>query len=406
MKAILYKKSIPRFVWTRFVARLGPGWALGPGSMVSLGDVDAPDLPGPDWVRVRPRLSGVCGSDVATIRGRSTPYFSPLISAPFVLGHEIVGTIEETGTGVDELSHGDRVVVEPALHCAVRGLDSSCKPCQGGDTGRCERTMEGEIAPGIQTGYCRSTGGGWGTSLVAHRLQCHKVPKAWDDEAAVLIEPLSCALHAVATEPPAEDETALVIGCGTIGLLLIAAARTLGHKGPILASARWDHQKEWAMKLGATETVPTGLPLYEEIARRTGGRVMPTEMGPPVLTGGVGLVYDCVASGRSINQAIRLVRPGGRVVLVGMPGIPFGVDWSAIWHRELIVRGVYAYGAESIDGKRRRTFDVAFELMKERAAELAPMVTNRFPLEDYRAALRIAMTAGKSKAVKVVFTNG
>ncbi len=118
------------------------------------------------------------------------------------------------------------------------------------------------------------------------------------------------------------------------------------------------------------------------------------------------MVDDCVASGRSINQAIRLVRPGGRVVLVGMPGIPFGVDWSAIWHRELIVRGVYAYGAESIDGKRRRTFDVAFEVMKERSAELAPMVTNRFPLEDYRAALRIAMTAGKSRAVKVVFTNG
>lgn len=403
MKAIKYRKSLPRFLWNRIVSRLGPSWVLGAGSLVRLSRFERPRLPGPEWVRVRPVLSGICGSDVATIRAMSTPYFSPLISSPFVPGHEIVGLIQEMGKGVSKLKEGDRVVIEPALHCAIRGLEHTCSPCSGGDTGLCERTTEGCIEPGIQTGYCNSTGGGWGPSLVAHSRQCHPVPKECRDGAAVLIEPFACALHGVASEPPRRGETVLVMGCGTMGLLVIAAVRALGYDNPVLASARWDFQGDWALKLGASERVPVAKPLYDEIARRTDGNLFPTEMGPPVLTGGVGLIYDCVGSGRSINQALRLAAPRGRVILVGMPGIPFGVDWSAIWHRELKVRGVYAYGTERVAGKTRRTFDMAIEKVTEREGLLAPLVTHRYDLEDYREALVVAMSTGKHNAVKVAF---
>ena len=403
VKSIQYRKSLPRFLWTRLLSTISPAWTLGPGSLIHLTDMDPPPLPGPNWVRIRPHLAGICGSDLAAVRARSTPYFSPLISTPFVPGHEVVGVIDEVGQGIDDLSPGERVIIEPALHCAVRELETPCKPCQAGDTGLCERTTDGEIDRGIQTGYCRSTGGGWSPSLVAHRRQVHPVPEGWSDAAAVLVEPFACAIHAVASEPPRSGESILVMGCGPIGLLLIAAIRGLGYENPILASARWEHQGEWALRLGATERVPTGRALYEEIARRTDGRCHPTDLGPPILVGGVGLVYDCVASARSIDQAIRLVRPRGRLVLVGMPGIPRGVDWTGVWYRETRIRGTYAYGTETIGEDRRRTFEIAIDLMGERAETLSPLVTNRFSLEEYRRALALAMTAGRNGALKVAF---
>ncbi len=118
------------------------------------------------------------------------------------------------------------------------------------------------------------------------------------------------------------------------------------------------------------------------------------------------MVYDCVASSYSIHQALRLAGPRGRVVLVGMPGIPKGVDWSSIWYRELKVRGVYTYGSETITGTRRRTFEVAIEKMEEWRDRLEPLVTHRFPLDDYRKAVGMAMTAGRNGALKVAFEMG
>jgi threonine dehydrogenase-like Zn-dependent dehydrogenase len=188
-----------------------------------------------------------------------------------------------------------------------------------------------------------------------------------------------------------------------VGLLVIAAIRGLGYENPILASARWDHQGEWAMRLGATERLPTGSALYEEVARRTEGKVLQTDLGPPVMTGGVGIVYDCVASSRSINQVLRLAAAGGRVVLVGMPGLPWGVDWTGIWYRETRVRGSYAYGTETIRGRPRRTFEVAMEIMEAKRDILSGMVTNRFSIDAYRDALTLAMTAGRRGALKVAF---
>ena len=400
MKALLYEKSIPKFVWVRALSFLQSEWALGPGSLLRLTDLDRPELPGHDWVRIRPRLSGICGSDIATIQATGSPYFSPMVSTPFVPGHEIVGEVEEAS---GDLRPGTRVVVEPVLHCEVRGLVPKCAACQAGETGRCARLDEGGIAAGVQTGYCRSTGGGWSGSLVAHRSQVHEVPDPFPDEAAVLVEPLACAVHAVASNPPRQGEKVLVIGCGSIGLLVIAALRGLGFENPVLASARHGHQKDWAERLGATNTVPTGRPLFDEIARVSNGEVLEPEVGAPVVKGGIDLVYDCVAKSTTLNQSMRLTRPGGRVVLVGMPAIPFGVDWTAIWHRELEVLGAYAYGQDTFRGEERRTFEIAIEVMQSNLALLPKLVTHRYPLARYKEALGKAMNAGKEGAVKVVF---
>jgi threonine dehydrogenase-like Zn-dependent dehydrogenase len=191
-----------------------------------------------------------------------------------------------------------------------------------------------------------------------------------------------------------------------MGLLTIACLRALGHRNPILASALQDHQKDLARKLGATEIVPVGHDLYFETATRTGARILRPDVGAPVLSHGVDCVYDCVASSGTLHQSFRIARPGGRVILVGMPGIPFGVDWTAIWHRELHVQGVYAYGQEIIDGKPRRTFDVAMEIMEKERDRLRPLLTHRYPLDDYRKALSLALSGGDDNSVKVAFEIG
>ena len=124
-----------------------------------------PSCPGPEWHRVHPLLAGICGSDLSTVDGRSSRYFEDVVSFPFVPGHEVVGTLDDTDA---------RVVIEPVLGCVARGIVPPCAACAEGRTGGCERVAFGHLAPGLQIGFCTDTGGGWSTGgLVAHEAQLH-----------------------------------------------------------------------------------------------------------------------------------------------------------------------------------------------------------------------------------------
>lgn len=407
MKAIRFIRSVPRWLLVRGLGAHFRGLATGACSCIELAEVDPPALPAPGWVRVRPLLSGICGSDLSAIACKGSPYFSPFVSTPFVLGHELVGVIEEPGPDAPaEWKIGDRVVIEPALGCAVRGIDPPCAFCAQGRYANCVNITRGSIAGGIQTGYCRSTGGGWSASLVAHPSQLHRVPEGLGDEAAVLAEPFACALHGAAMAPMDEKSTLLVIGCGSIGLMTIAGYRALGGKGRVLASARYAHQAQMAKALGADE-VFSGRgtkEFYDWVLQRTGGTLHQPELGKPVALGGAAAVLDCVGSSDSIDDALRMAAPGAPVILVGMPGIPAGVDWTSVWYKELSVRGAYAYGWEQHNGKKVKTLALALEILAgERGEKLRGLVNRKHPLEAYRTALDEAFHAGKSGSFKVVF---
>ena len=152
---------------------LGKRWRslyTSPFSCTRLVDIPEPQLPTPEWVKVKTRLSGICGSDLATITAKGSPYFSPFTSTPFVLGHEIVGDVAETGDAVDGFSVGARVVIEPALSCQVRGISPPCHQCRNQRFANCENITKGNISAGVQTGYCRDTGGGWSRYVLAHQI--------------------------------------------------------------------------------------------------------------------------------------------------------------------------------------------------------------------------------------------
>ncbi len=394
MRALRFERNVPRFAAANIAGRLsaGGGAKVGP---LRLRNVDTPSLPGPGWVEILPRLTGICGSDLATIDGISSRYFEPIVSFPFVPGHEIVADLP---AGAGDLAPG-RVVVEPVLGCVTRGIDPVCGACARGDLGNCERITFGAIAPGLQSGFCCDTGGGWSTSMIAHVSQLHPVPEAWSDEAAVMVEPAACAVHGALAAQVAPDDTVVVLGSGALGLLTIAALRRYGPPCTIVAVAKHPHQQELARELGADQVI--GPDHIARPIRRITGSLAIGDGDIVRLTGGADHVIDCVGSEHSIAEALAVVRPKGRITMVGMPG-HVHVDLTGLWQREITMSGAYAYGTESLsDGTRRRTFDLAFELVA--AADLGRLVSATYPLDRFEDAITHAANAGGRGAIRIAF---
>lgn len=300
-------------------------------------------------------------------------------------------------------SVGDRVVVEPALSCAVREISDECDPCREGNYGNCENTTKGIISAGIQTGYCRDTGGGWSREFVAHSFQLHRVPEEISNETAVLTEPFSCALHAALQAEVCDKDTILFIGVGSIGLLTIAALRALGCRARIIAVAMFDHQEQFARQLGADDVVRTGKNLFKDLCEITGAVPYQPELGKPVCVGGVDKIFDCVGSSQTIDDALRFTRARGSVILVGMPSIPKGIDWTSIWYKELRVMGTYTYGWENFRGEKIRTFELALRLLKQMGDTVNPLISKAFSISEYRKAIAHALDTGRFNSVKTVF---
>ena len=391
MRALLFERNLARYAAARVAGSLASGLGARVGPL-TLTETDDPDLPGPGWVRVRPRLAGICGSDLATVDGKSSRYFEPLVSFPFVPGHEVVG----------ELANGRRVVLEPVLGCAARGVDPPCRGCADGRLDCCERIAFGHLEPGLQTGYCADTGGGWSTGLVAHESQLHPVPEGMSDEAAVMVEPAACAVHGVfnAGVEALDGATVLVLGAGTLGLCAIASLGAHARPGTVVAVAKHPEQRRLAAALGADVVV--GPAETRRAMRRLTGSL---RVGGG-LSGGADVVIDCVGTESSLADDLAVVRPGGLVCLLGMPSI-VTVDMTPLWQRQVTLRGSYAYGREG-PGLRapnaaadRRTFDLAFELVAE--AGLDRLVSATYPLDRYREAIDHAANAGRRGAVKVAF---
>jgi threonine dehydrogenase-like Zn-dependent dehydrogenase len=355
--------------------------------MLRLGDVAEPELPTRDWVRVQPTLSGICGSDLTAIGGHASLYLDPLTSYPFVPGHEVTGTLDD----------GTRVVIEPALGCKVRGIEPPCPRCAEGRPGLCYNVTEGPIEVGLQTGYCAGIGGGWGELLVAHPSQIHPVSEKLSDEAAVLIEPFACCVHAALRGGATRDDVVVVQGAGTIGLLTVAAVKLFTPPKRLIAVAKHPTQRDLARRLGADQVIAPR-DVFQRIRFATGARRL-EGMNRSLLLGGADVTFECVGRADSLNDAVRFTREGGTLVAVGMPGEE-KVDWAPIWQRELTVMGAYAYGMEP-KKKGRSTFELALEAAPD--LHLESLTGPLFGLGEYRDAIAYAMSAGRLGAVKVAF---
>ncbi len=372
--------------------------------MLGLKNVPEPELPGPDWVKLRTIMSGICGSDLAVVRCKGSLYLSGFTSFPFVPGHEVVGEIIEAGPGVEGFGEGDRVSIEPALGCMVRGIPTMCSACAEGRYANCLRTMEGVVSAGLQTGYCRSLPGGWGERLVAHASQLHRVPQYFTDEAATLLEPLSCAIHGALRARLEGPGPVLVIGCGVVGLLTILALRALHPECRVVAMAKYESQKRLAQELGADEVCGAGVMGYGQLAEEVGAKILPVIREKPAVVGGFPSVFECVGTSAALDDAVRWASEDGTVVALGMPS-DAKADLTPLWHQQVHLTGAYAYGMERTGKGPVKTFELALGLMEDEEfrARAVKLVSHRFPIQQYRKAIVTAGRAGRLGGAKVVF---
>lgn len=412
MKAVEFNVTIPGFILTRGLGRFSRAFVYGRPSSVTLVDRPAPMIPGDDWVRVEVLLCGICGSDLGNISYRSSPSMEPFGSFPAVLGHEILGRVVETGRRVFNVEAGQRVVVDPMLHCEARGWEAAswCSSCVAGNHATCELSGEqgplevgdGGLARGLTIGYHRDLPGGWGEQMIAHRRQVFPVPDSIPDRVAVLAEPLSIGMHGVLRSGALQSPgPVLVIGSGAIAFATIWALRTLGYGGRLVAQAKRPHEVSLARALGADETTKPGNEARQELVD-TGARAYMPVVGEEVYAGGgFDTIFDCVGSRPSVDQALRHAAARGRIVMLGCAGEMRRLDLTFLWAKELRIQGYVGYGEESWEGRVRHTFDLALERMAADGDALGGLVTHVFPLAQYRDALRAAYDHRRSKAVKV-----
>jgi threonine dehydrogenase-like Zn-dependent dehydrogenase len=404
MKAIRFKVTIPRYAAGLALGKLYTPLLWSGLSCTYFDDIPEPDLPGPEWVKVKTRLGGICGTDLSNIHLKTSPYYSPFSSSPFTFGHENVGVIAEVGEGVKGWQIGQRVIAEPTLWCAPRGFSKEewCEYCARGEVNQCMRVLEGDLRPALSLGFSADTGGSWSAYYLAHQSQLYAIPDSISDENALLVEPFACGLHAALNYFPDDNETVLILGAGAIGLMQLAALRALGSKARILVSARYPFQAEAAQKLGASEAL-TGKDLYEQVAAHTGASIQTPLIGKRFLEGGPDVVYECAGSAGALDDAIRMTKPRGQLVIVGVPGAA-NVDWAPIFDKELKVNGSYIYHhAEQLKGKTRRTYDIALELMQDGKVDLGWMVSRTYALEDYGRALRDLGNKKEHGIIKAAF---
>ncbi|MBI4885370.1 MAG: zinc-binding dehydrogenase [Actinobacteria bacterium] len=375
MSRLVFSRKPARFAFARLAGAIRPGSGAAVGPLALEPDEPLP-LPTPEWIRLRPRLAGICGSDLALIDGTASAYFDPLVSYPFTPGHEVVADV----SGSDR-----RVVVVPVLSCATRGIDPPCAACASGRINLCERVAFGHIQAGLQTGFCSDTGGAWGAEMIAHPSQLIDVPVDLSDEAAVLIEPMACAVHAAACYT---GEETVIIGAGSLGLLTLAAITSsdVARKGPIIVTARYAEQRRLAKQLGADVVCEV-----DELPRWVRSVTKSLVVGDQ-LTCGARRVIDCVGSSDSLQQALQVVAPGGEVQLVGMPST-VSLELTSLWHREVGIRGCYAYSHDD--------FHTAIEVIRHH--DLGQLVSATYALADYADAIAHAAASGRRGAVKIAF---
>jgi threonine dehydrogenase-like Zn-dependent dehydrogenase len=296
-------------------------------------------------------------------------------------------------------------VVDPIISCFVRGLDP-CEACQDGLPALCRHAADGSLSPGMLIGYCRDLPGGWSEAMLAHASQLHLVPDGVSDEAAVLVEPLACSLHAVLAARPAPGEKVLVVGGGTIGLGVLVGLRLMDPEADVTVVVRHAVQARLAEQLGASRFVfdRGGGGPQRAAVEVTGARPHRPIVGDEVLTGGFDLVFDGVGSRSSVDASLRVVAPRGRLVLLGTAGELAHLDLTLAWARELRVIGSYVYGREASLPGAPHTFDFLIErLAQPGAPAVAELVTHRFGLDHWRQAMAVATGRGRHASVKVVF---
>jgi L-iditol 2-dehydrogenase len=384
-----------------------------PAFPASLVDLPEPELPGAAWARVAVATGGICGSDLHLFAHNTGP--SPTLmtmgSFPFVLGHEIAGRVIEAGPDCVH-AVGTRVVLDPCIPCAARGIDPPCANCGRGWSSSCLNLDSRIISSGRTLGFTQGLGGGWGEQALAHDSMLHPLPDTIPDKGASLYEPLSIACHGLLRAAPHDGDPVLVVGAGIIGLATVAALKGLFPRCPVTVVARHAHQAEAAFACGADAVVRSDADNahFEELAGIVGARVVGWKTDV-MLMGGFPFVVEAVGAPQSVTEALRAVAHRGTVLLLGAAGVS-EVDLTPIWYKEAALVGSIDHTVDAgsapglAGGPHRHSVDRALDILAAGMMPFDVIVTHEFPLDRYRQAVETAIDRENAHAIKVVFRPG
>lgn len=389
-----------RVILTQTLGRIWNGAYFSSFAPLQVQNLPRQPLPAANWVRVRNRLAGICGSDLHMIYVdgdfRIAPAALPghIHSYP---GHEVVGEVIEVGDEVQHLQVGDRVVLQCGPNCITSSNQPLCRSCAAGNYGLCERAS---LLPGPEP-----IGGGWSEEMLVHEQQLFRISPEMHDEQAVLLEPAAVALHAVLRRLPQPGEQVLIIGAGTIGLLTLQVIHALVPDAIVSVMARYPFQIEHATRMGASHIIYPH-DSYQEVESITGAKLFKGRFGNKMLLGGYEVIFDTIGTRKTLHDSLRWARAGGAIVLVGLSLHMMQLDLTPIWYQEIDLIGTLAHGMETWpigSYERRSTFSIAAELIENELIHPEKLITHHFALTNYRSAFSTATAKSQSRAIKVVF---
>ncbi len=305
----------------------------------------------PDEVLIRIAATGVCGSDLHPYETGSIG--STVLNQPLVLGHEFSGVVAQIGEEVEDLAVGTRVAVDPAWTCGA------CRECRAGNPNLCRHQRFCGLAP--NDGSLRE-------KIVAPARFCHPVSDTFSFAAAALLEPLGIALHATDLARIRVGSSVAILGAGPIGLFLAQTTKLAGASEVFIADPL-EYRQKFAQKFGA-------LPLPEKVE--------------------VDVVIEAAWAKESVQRAMELAKPGGTVVLVG---IPFE-DSVSFAHSVARRKGLTIL----MSRRMKNTYPRAIRLVESGLVDVESLITHRFSLQETPRAFQMNAKY-EQEVVKIIIEN-
>lgn len=318
---------------------------------IEIRDVPEPQLRGPRDVLLRIDAVGVCGSDVHYFRtGRIG---SAVVKYPFVMGHECAGTVEKTGLEVRGLRPGQRVAIDPLVACG------HCDQCRFARPNTC-RNQRFLGQPGELSGSLAEY-------VVLPQACCYPISESMTAGQAAMIEPLSIGIHAQRLAQLEAGSIIAILGSGPIGLSVLLACRAAAECTAYMTDLI-DERLKMAAELGA---MWTGNPEKRDVVKAI------CEAEPA----GVDFVFECAGEQETLNQAVELLKPGGTLLIVGIPEVDeVRFPIHSLRRKELTIKNVR---------RQNHCTAPAIELVSSGRINVDPLITHHFPLQDTAAAFEM-----------------
>ena len=311
-------------------------------------------------VQISVELGGICGSDISYYKYGAVGAFT--VTAPMILGHEVVGRVGRIGRSVKGIEPGERIAVDPSSPCL-----------------RCDRCQDGRWNICLNPSFLGSastqphTDGGFSSTIVSRSQNLVPIANGLDDELAVFAEPLAVTVHAMKRAGRVEGTRVLVVGAGPIGAMIVALAAHLG-----------------AAEVTAADVESERLPIASAL-----GAHYTVLVGSDDLGGEYDIVFDATGSPRAITDAVGRVRRGGRLVLVGLPHagpVPLPVNLAVTG--EIDILGSFRFNHDE--------FEQALAYLTD-GLDLRPLISNRYQAHQAAAAFTEA-ASGQAMKVQLDFT--